>query len=368
MTPRNNKPLKFKGNNSGPMIFPLHPNNMSKNKMFPKNRRKPLNLRPLLLLILLLGFISLIGYVGSRANAVAVYVDNEIIGYIKDTNTSEEELTKLVVAKLKQDVGSNIELNETISLKKSGGLFKKKEDAEQVISKVCQTVSYNQEATKILVDDKDFCIVSNIESAREALKIVLENYKCPEGTAQPEFAVRISTANTFVDKNSVNTPEEAAKLLSATHQVTKDYTVVSGDTFGSIASKFGMTESQLLSANPSITESTKTNIQAGQTLKVVSTETVLPIRTFGLETVTETIDYDTITRRNSNEPSSYRKEIREGVEGEKEVSRKIPYVNGVRMGEIQTSEKIIKEPVDRIIEVGSSRSSSRSSSRDSDDE
>lgn len=363
MPPKNDRPLRFKGKGSKPMLFPLHPSNMTDNRAYSRRRKKNINPRPFLFLFVVFAIIFVIGYLAIQNRALAVMVNNEVVGYIKNTNTTEEELNNLVLAKLKQDVGNNIEIIDSITLKSSGGFFKKTDNSEQVVAKVCQTVAFNQEATTILVEGKEFCIVSNVDAAREALQTVLKEYKCPEGTAQPEFAIQINTGTTFVENNKVSTIEEAVKLLSATQVVEKDHTVVQGDTFGLIASRAGMTEAELLAANPSITNETKTNLQIGQVLKTTVTEPILPIRTYSWETVTEEIDYEFETRRNSSEPTSYSRVIQEGEEGIKEIVRKIPYVNGEQVGEPQLTEKITKEPINRITEIGT-----RSSSRSSDDE
>lgn len=352
MPPRNDRPLKFKNKSSKPMLFPLHPSNMQGTKSYVRKRKRSFNPRPILFLLLAVVIIGLIGYVAIQQKALAVMVNDNVVGYIRDRKTTEEELNNLVLAKLKQEVGNNIEINDSITLKPVSGLFRKTDNSEQVVAKVCESVSYNQEATTILVEGKEFCIVATKDIARQALEQVLADYTVPEGTAQPEFAIQINTGTTFVDNSKVSSLEEAVKLLSATQTVDKTYTVEQGDTFGSIASKSGMTESELLAANPNITEETKTSLQIGQTLNITVTEPILPIRTYSWETVTETIDYETETRRNRNQPTSYREVIQEGEEGTKEVIRKIPYVNGVQQGEPQLTEKVVKEPVTRIIERG----------------
>lgn len=352
MPPRNDRPLRFKGKSSKPMLFPLHPSNMSDNRVYTRKRRKNFNPRPLLFLLLAIIIICLIGYVAVHKKALAVVVNDEVVGYIKDTNTTEQELNNLVLAKLKQEIGNNIEINDKITLDPVSSFFKKTDNSEQVVAKVCNIVSYNQEATTILVEGKEFCIVTNIDAAREALKTVLDNYKCPEGTAQPEFAIQINTGTTFVDNSQVSSIEEAVNLLSATQTVEKVHTVVAGDTFASIASRAGMTETELLAANPSITNENKTNLQIGQTIKTIVTEPILPIRTYSWDTITEEIPFETVTQRNRNQPTSYREVVQEGQNGVKEVVRKIPYVNGEQKGEPQLTEKVTKEPVNQIIERG----------------
>lgn len=352
MPPRNDRPLRFKEKSSKPMLFPLHPSNMTDNRAYTRRRKKNVNPRPLIFLLLALVVICLIGYAAVHKKALAVEINGEVVGYIKDTNTTEEELNNLVLAKLKQEVGNNIEIKDKITLKPVGSFFRKTDNSEQVVAKVCQSVSYNQEATTILVEGKEFCIVSNIEDARTALKTVLENYKCPEGTAQPEFAIQINTGTTFVDNDQVSSVEEAVKLLSATQTVERVHKVVQGDTFATIASRAGMTEGELLNANPSITNETKTSLQIGQEIKTIVTEPILPIRTYSWDTVTEEIPYETVTQRNRNKPTSYREVVQEGQNGVKEVVRKIPYVNGEQKGDPQLTEKVTKEPVNQIIERG----------------
>lgn len=352
MPPRNDRPLKFREKSSKPMLFPVHPNNMTDNRAYTRKRRRNFNPRPLLFLLAAIVLVCLIGYIAVHKKSLAVMVNGEVVGYIKDTNTTEEELNNLVLAKLKQEVGNNIEITDNITLKSVSNFFKRTDNSEQVVARVCEAVSFNQEATTILVEGKEFCIVANIDSAREALNTVLGNYKCPEGTAQPEFAIQINTGTAFVDNSQVSSTEEAVKLLSATQTVEKNHTVAAGDTFGSIANRAGMTEEELLNANPSITHETKTNLQIGQVIKTIVTEPILPIRTYSWDTVTEEIPFETVTQRNRNQPTSYREVVQEGQNGVKEIIRKIPYVNGEQKGEPQLTEKVTKEPVNQIIERG----------------
>ncbi len=352
MPPRNNRQLRIREKSSKPMLFPLHPSNMRDNSVYMKKRRRRYDPKPIIIILLVLALLCAAVLFLANQKVLAVMVNDETVGYIKDTSATETELNNMVLAKLKQEVGNNIEIVDKLSLKSASGIFKKTENSEQVVAKVCGIVSYNQEAVTILVEGKEFCTLANLESARQALQTVLDQYKVPEGTAQPEFAIKINTDTVFVENSQVSTVEEAVKLLSATQDVEKEYTVVSGDTFGLIASRAGMTEDELLKANPSVTEQTKTNLQPGQKLKLIVNEPILPIRTYSWETVKEDIPYKTVTRNNSSQPESYSREIQEGVNGTKEIIKKIPYVNGIQQGEPQLTEKVTKEAVNRIIEVG----------------
>lgn len=344
---------KFKKKTQNPMIFPVQPINSGRGAYRRRNRGININFRPILffmaIALLIIGF----GYMAFSNKALAVMVDGEAVGYIKDMNTSEEEVNALILAKLKEDVGNNIEINETITLEQVNGMFKRvSNNAEGVIAQVCQAVTYKQEATKIIVEGKDACIVANVDSAKKVLQTILDNYKPSDGTTNPEFAVQIKTEPAFVESTEVIDVETAVELLSKTKQEERIHSVVQGDTFASIAANAGMTEQELLQANPSISAETKNNLSIGQQLKVVMTVPTLAIRTFKVTTRTEAIPYETEREADDSMYEGEEEEVQEGVDGQKEISERIAYINGTPQGAASSTSKVIKEPVTRIVKYG----------------
>lgn len=364
---RTNKPLKFKEKSSKPMIFPLQPDNIS--SAYTRKKRRSVNGKSIIIIIIFLIIAALCAYIALYKNALAIMVNGETVGCIKDMKTTEEELNALVLAKLKEDAGNNLEITDTITIKPVNSLFRNvSKNTEQVIAEVCKSVGYKQEAATILVEGKEMAIVSNVESAREVLQTILDKYVCPAGTSEPQFAVKINTGTTFVDSEEVSSVEEAVALLNTTKTVEREHTVVQGESFGGIASMAGMTESELLAANPSITEETKTNLQIGQKIKIISTVPTLAIRTFKVTTKIEEIPYQTVTQENNSQPSSYSRVRQEGKAGKKEVTTKTPYINGEQSGDSVTSENIIEKPVNRIVEIGTYVQRNTSSNDDNDSE
>ena len=350
-------PLKFRNKGDRPLIFPVNADTARKTTRQRTPSNFKFNGKPIITLLIAILVICLLGSFVFRKNALAVVVNNNTIGYIKDTSTTEDEFKQLITAKLKETVGNELEINESIKLKPVNGLFKHVSgNSEEVISKVCQSVTYKQQATSIQVEGKPYVTVSNLEQAKEALATTLKKYKAPAGTTDPEFAIQIGTANVFVDNKDVLTVDQAVEKLSETKQVTRTHTVVAGDTFASIASNAGMTEAELLKANPSISSEAKANLQIGQKLTVTSNVPVLPIRTFKTTTKEEIIDFT----KNYNMPVGYSKVTTPGQEGKKQVIEKTPYINGEQSGEVQKSEKIISQPVTKQIEVGAAQVSGSS--------
>lgn len=81
-----------------------------------------------------------------------------------------------------------------------------------------------------------------------------------------------------------------------------------------------------------------------------------------IETVEETIPYETVTKDVSKGASNTKNKIlQEGVEGKKKVTYKVKYQNDLEIERTKISEEIVQEPVDKIIQVSSNTTSSRSS-------
>ncbi|NLC87996.1 MAG: DUF348 domain-containing protein [Clostridiaceae bacterium] len=73
------------------------------------------------------------------------------------------------------------------------------------------------------------------------------------------------------------------------------------------------------------------------------------------------IPYETITKEATGEGTKQNKVIQNGKDGLKEITYKIKYQNDVEIEKIEISSKVIKEPVNKIVEVKTLQVSSRTS-------
>ena len=81
-----------------------------------------------------------------------------------------------------------------------------------------------------------------------------------------------------------------------------------------------------------------------------------------IETVQETIPYETITKDVSDNDSNKKETvIQQGKDGLKEVTYKVKYQNNIEIERTEISSNIIEEPVDKIIEVRKVTVTNRSS-------
>lgn len=87
-----------------------------------------------------------------------------------------------------------------------------------------------------------------------------------------------------------------------------------------------------------------------------------------IEIVEEAIPFETITKDASDGASSTKnKVIRQGEDGIRRVTYKIKYQNEVEIEKIKIAEEVIKEPVDKIVQVQSNVITSRASTTSRED-
>ena len=100
--------------------------------------------------------------------------------------------------------------------------------------------------------------------------------------------------------------------------------------------------------------------------EIITTEQILETYNSVVEKiVTEqvVIPFETITREASGEGTKRNRVVQNGVNGLKEVIYKVRYQNEVEIQRVEISSKIIKEPVNKIVEVRTLQISSRSGER-----
>jgi murein DD-endopeptidase MepM/ murein hydrolase activator NlpD len=133
---------------------------------------------------------------------------------------------------------------------------------------------------------------------------------------------------------------------------TRTHTVVAGESFGSVSTDFNMTQDELLALNPSLSKDNVKTLQIGQEIKVSVKVPVVAIKSTQTVTTEEEIPYSSEIVENNNEQKTYRKVITEGVNGKKQVTEEVTYVNGLKSDTKVTNEKIITEAVNEKVEVG----------------
>lgn len=314
-----------------------------------KNRRTGF----ILLGIVILAFIVCLGP-HLYYNSQAIFVNDKQIAVISGTAITEQQFNDLLLAKLRERAGNNIQINETVELKKRHSVKKEiSTNTDVVIANVCNQLTYKGESAAITVNGEVLTVLASKEEAEGVLEASLDKYR-PEGSNVKEvsFIDEVKVEAKFVDEEEISTPETAVKLLTATTREQTTYSVQAGDAFSSIAERNNMTIDELLELNPDITKETMTRLKIGQVLNVMADIPVYPVKTVLEETTTEAVTMSAKVQTDDTRYKNYQLVLDEGIAGECIKTHYVTYINGNESYRRCVNTEIIKEPVDKQIIVG----------------
>lgn len=287
-------------------------------------------------------------------NSQAIYVNDKHIATINGTAVSQNQFNDLLVAKLRERAGNNIQINETVELKKIH--TPKKEIAvntDVIITNICNQLTYKGEGGVIKVNGEEVVVLASKEEAENVINAALDKYK-PEGSnvIEVSFIDTVVAESKFVEEDELSTPEAAIKLLTATKRMQTTYIVQAGDAFSSIAEKNRMTVDEMLNLNPDITKETMTRLKIGQLLNVMADIPVYPVKTVLSETTTEALTMSAVIKTDDSKYKTYQYVTENGQAGQCIKTHRVTYINGKESYRRCVDTAVIKAPVDKQVVLG----------------
>lgn len=300
-----------------------------------------------------------------------VYVGNSYMGAVADEAAvqqlieQKEEEASVQYKDLTVDASLNIKIIPE-------QVFKVDADEQATLAKLQDSITVQAQAYSISVDGNDVAFVkdeSDFDAAINGLKL---QYVSPtqlnELEARPataslpplkdsetrimdvELSTEVDGQQVVVAPAEIVTVDEAIQLLQ-TGSVEKElYTVQAGDVLGSIAKAHNLTTAELVQLNPSITM--ETVLQIGQQLNVTVEKPYVSVKAVYEKKQVEVVDFEKIVKEDDTMLKGKSVVKQEGATGKKEVSFVISEENGVRTERVQIDEKMLVEPEDRIVVVG----------------
>ncbi len=221
--------------------------------------------------------------------------------------------------------------------------------SDQITDKLIEaSSSVIDEASGLYVDDTFIGAVKEKDELQDALNSILEKYKSDDPDEIVAFVKDVQIKDGLYPVSSIIEFDELKEKMNGENSAEVSYTVVSGDTPYTVAQRAGISLDTFYALNPI----TKTTFVIGQKVTIASSEPFLSVKVQRYEKVEETVEYDTITTKNNNYYTSYRKVTRKGVNGVNEVTYLVTYLNGVATEKEVTDTKVISEPIDEKVTVG----------------
>ena len=303
-----------------------------------------------------------------------VYVNNEYIG----TVSNKEMVENLVNEKVNQarEIYKDYELSlitDEVSFVPEQIFRESHNQDEKVLQMIDDQVAITAEAVALKIDGEIVTYLENQDKVDELIKKLKLKYVSEEDLKSVEarkqsgeelpplsegesrildvyLSKNVTISLEEVDPEKVLPVNKAIDLLLKGTLTEQKYVVQEGDVLGAIAAKHGLTLKQLLDLNPDYTEETILHI--GDELNVTAYKPFIDVVVEKEVSKVVEIPYETKTVDNSSMFKGESKVVQQGANGQKAISYRISQVNGSEVKRDVTEEKVLKEPVERIVHRG----------------
>lgn len=332
--------LKFnKKNNRFKMI-----RRMSKSEVFKSVRKTSAYVAAMCVM-----FVLTFGTFGSMNITFAkqVIADGKPIGIVKDVNEFENNVANLETELNELSEGSFNDSAELVYVTRI--CFE--EDVtpeEEIMQNVMATYDETSLAYALYVDGNMICAAKEESDINDVLEEYKSQFAIDIENSAVGFYEEIEIRNEYVPIAYLRSKAGILTDITKTRDEEVEYTVQDNDTVWDIANAYGLTVDEISQLNPQMSDF----IKAGDVIKITESEPVLQVKVTYTETVNQTIPYENDIIEDSSMTKGTKQVVEEGIDGEKEVTREIVLVNGKQTDINIVEEKVISEPVNGKVKIG----------------
>lgn len=295
------------------------------------------------------GFLVLLTVVlicSSLTFGLKVEYDGVILGNIKDEtvyDTAEKGLMQRVL--FEEDDEVEIIPKFSLAVVSENSLLTSDEITDKLIQASSSVID---EASGLYVDGVLIGAVKEGKELQETLDGILGKYATGNDEDIIAFVKDVQVKEGLYPVSSIVDLASLKEKISGETSAEITYTVSKGDTPYDVARKAGISLDTFFALNPVA----KTTFIIGQKVTIASSEPFLSVKVQKEVTQREDVDYKTVTTKNNNYYTSYRKVTRSGKKGVNEVTYLVTYLNGVATEKEVVDTKVISLPVDEKVTVG----------------
>lgn len=293
-----------------------------------------------------------------------VYVDGEEIGTVDHPDLIQQYIDKQILRQESVHGPLDIEVENKIEFEVETQLNASTAN-EQTLKALEDKIELKVTAQALSVDGEAVGYTANKEIMNQVLDEIKEKYgplpvaqdqSQTEKAADETESVQVKFKEDFTIQESKVNPEklltkEEFKILLVKGSIEQMiHTVQEGDCIGCIAAQYEITSEDIYRNNPGITEDTL--LQLGQEVIVTAAKPKLTVQRIEKKEVEEVIDYTMEVQPTESMFRGDQKVVQEGKEGRKRVTYQFISENGIQTEKKIIEEKILAEPVTKIIQKG----------------
>jgi len=276
-----------------------------------------------------------VGTVRSAAKGLAIYDD--------------------VVEKLLQAYDDGVFIDASVRFREVQTGNVKFSSENELAEAIEQAIVVKSNAYAVVVDGQKVCYVEDLNVAQEALEEIKNGYvqaiqqKEDSQLQEAFFKEGISYEEEVVPFSQIVDKDKVISILKQGTEEVKEYEVKEGDTLWSIAKAHGIPFSVLEQANADIDVD---HLRPGDKVKLTVEKQLVTVVTKERQKNVEEIPFETEIREDNTLEKGKTKVLKEGEKGKKEIYLLITKENGKEVKREVLEEKVIKEPVKKVILKG----------------
>ncbi|PZN09650.1 MAG: peptidase M23 [Bacillota bacterium] len=309
-------------------------------------------------------------YVQSRATYYHVSLNGQPLGYVAAAEVVEEAVA-LAEEGASDEYRFHVRMAEAPEVEQIVTHDRYETlSVEALAERLRAAATFLTRATVLMVDGEEVAALPSRAAAESVLEQLKRRYaqqveRSARGGRVDVRKVQIRERIQLVERDGVPADQvrdavEVATLLMGGTEKPRVHVVREGESPWTIASANGITVEELLAANPGIDPE---RIKPGEELRLTVPEQWITFASEETLTVTERIPYGTRQEYDRNLEAGKRRVKQEGRPGEKVITYAIVREDGRVVREEKVSEEILREPVDRVVVIGTKPVAGASSGR-----
>ena len=201
-----------------------------------------------------------------------------------------------------------------------------------------------KEAAGLYVNGNFIGAVENAADLDHMLQDFLNN-NAPETYESISFADDIQTKTDLYPVSSIESADSIKAQLTGLSNKPMGYTVAEGDTWDSLAEKFGTTANELKALNPNISSPLKN----GDKLSVIVKKSILNISVVKEETYEKDVEFETEVQADDTKYNTYSNVVTEGENGKATCVDTVTYINGKEAERSNVSTTVTQLKVQKLL-------------------
>ncbi|MGN0702553.1 MAG: peptidoglycan DD-metalloendopeptidase family protein [Lentihominibacter sp.] len=304
-----------------------------------------------MLLMMVVGTAGVFNYMTAYS-----YAYNGIeLGYVKNKD-DVLQITGMVQTALSEERNMNVVIDPSDDISFTREFTFNKDividSQEEILKRLTYMGDVNVKSYGIYINGKKAGAVSTKKTAAAVLEDMKNKYASGKEGAEikkAEIVENIEIRSCKTPMKDVMSEAEMVEKLSTDSEKEVVYTIERGDTLESIAENHGVTPEDIEADNANVDVNT---LPVGSTIILHEVAPIMTVRITEVRTYEEKTDYETIKKKDKDLYEGYTEVDQKGEKGVSEVVDKTLSINGEIVETENLKTDVKKEPVDKIVRVG----------------